>query len=236
MVLGIVATPPPSGQAWSCREPPLSCLAVWPVSSPVGPVGGTEESTRFFLWSGRGVNRRRRLPRLPAQGGTYAWSLGGLTPSTTVAVYFEVTNNQSDPMPAHKRRYLQVRESPDHDPCPCSPLCLRTAGEGVARPGQVVMSHSVVGSVRDTSRPRSWLLWVRTMPLAWCEAQTGVDLLCCCRRIESRISEGDVAGTLGVAWIEGRQTATLFFCWSCSVILTFPLCISPSYVQHMCPS
>ncbi|CAN0436639.1 unnamed protein product, partial [Laminaria digitata] len=41
------------------------------------------------------------------QGGTYAWYLGGMTPATTVAVYFEVTNNQTEPMPQHKRRFLQ---------------------------------------------------------------------------------------------------------------------------------
>lgn len=41
------------------------------------------------------------------QGGTYAWYLGGMTPATTVAVYFEVTNNQSEPLPQHKRRFLQ---------------------------------------------------------------------------------------------------------------------------------
>ncbi|CAM9562444.1 unnamed protein product [Phaeothamnion confervicola] len=41
------------------------------------------------------------------QGGTYAWSLGGVNPSTTVAVYFEVTNNAQAPLPAHKRRYVQ---------------------------------------------------------------------------------------------------------------------------------
>lgn len=41
------------------------------------------------------------------QGGTYAWSLGGITPATTIAVYFEVTNNQSEPLSPHKRRFLQ---------------------------------------------------------------------------------------------------------------------------------
>ncbi|KAG5176614.1 vesicle coat complex COPII, subunit SEC23 [Tribonema minus] len=41
------------------------------------------------------------------QGGTYAWSLGGITPSSTLAIYFEVTHNAQTPLPAHKRRFLQ---------------------------------------------------------------------------------------------------------------------------------
>lgn len=42
------------------------------------------------------------------QGGTNAWSMGGVDPSTTVAVYFEVTNNANNPLPPHKRRFIQV--------------------------------------------------------------------------------------------------------------------------------
>ncbi|CAM9090886.1 unnamed protein product [Chrysoparadoxa australica] len=41
------------------------------------------------------------------QGGTYAWSMGGLSPASTLAVYFEITNNSQTAMPAHKRRYIQ---------------------------------------------------------------------------------------------------------------------------------
>ncbi|CAM9404050.1 unnamed protein product [Discosporangium mesarthrocarpum] len=41
------------------------------------------------------------------EGGTYAWSLGGIMPSTTLAVYFEVTNNTAESLPAHKRRFIQ---------------------------------------------------------------------------------------------------------------------------------
>eukprot|EP01084_Bolivina_argentea_P086638 156588_1 len=41
------------------------------------------------------------------QGGTYAWSLGAITPNTTVAVYFDISNNSQTPLPSHKRRYLQ---------------------------------------------------------------------------------------------------------------------------------
>jgi protein transport protein SEC23 len=40
-------------------------------------------------------------------GGTYAWSLGGITANTTVAVYFDISNNGQTPLPPHKRRYIQ---------------------------------------------------------------------------------------------------------------------------------
>jgi protein transport protein SEC23 len=41
------------------------------------------------------------------KGGTSAWSLGGLGPETTVAIYFDVTNNGNNPLPENKRRYIQ---------------------------------------------------------------------------------------------------------------------------------
>jgi len=40
-------------------------------------------------------------------GGTNAWSMGGIMPSTTVAVYFEVTNSSEVRLPEHKRRFVQ---------------------------------------------------------------------------------------------------------------------------------
>jgi protein transport protein SEC23 len=40
-------------------------------------------------------------------GGTSLWYLGGVDPSTTMAFYFDVTNTNSTPLPAHKRRYIQ---------------------------------------------------------------------------------------------------------------------------------
>ena len=40
-------------------------------------------------------------------GGTSAWSMGGVDPSTTLAIYFEITNSNANPLPAHKRRYIQ---------------------------------------------------------------------------------------------------------------------------------
>jgi len=40
-------------------------------------------------------------------GGTSSWSMGGVDPSSTLAVYFEITNGNSNPLPAHKRRFIQ---------------------------------------------------------------------------------------------------------------------------------
>lgn len=40
-------------------------------------------------------------------GGTSAWSMGGIDPSSTLAVYFEVTNANANPLPEHKRRFIQ---------------------------------------------------------------------------------------------------------------------------------
>lgn len=39
--------------------------------------------------------------------GTYAWYLGGIDPSTTIAFFFDVTNANTAPLPAHKRRFFQ---------------------------------------------------------------------------------------------------------------------------------
>lgn len=41
------------------------------------------------------------------KGGTNAWSLGGLDPSTTYAVYFDITNPGNTPLSEDKRRYIQ---------------------------------------------------------------------------------------------------------------------------------
>jgi len=44
------------------------------------------------------------------QGGTYAWRMGGLTPDSTIALYFEVTQQEkkdASPNP-NKRRHLQL--------------------------------------------------------------------------------------------------------------------------------
>jgi protein transport protein SEC23 len=43
------------------------------------------------------------------QGGTNAWSMGGIDPTTTIAVYFEVTNPANNALPPTKRRFIQVR-------------------------------------------------------------------------------------------------------------------------------
>lgn len=40
-------------------------------------------------------------------GGTNAWSLGGLTANTTIAIYFDISNPGNSPIPEGKRRYIQ---------------------------------------------------------------------------------------------------------------------------------
>jgi protein transport protein SEC23 len=42
------------------------------------------------------------------EGGTYAWSMGGVDPSTTVGLYFEVVNSHNNPLPAGKRWHIQL--------------------------------------------------------------------------------------------------------------------------------
>ncbi len=43
------------------------------------------------------------------EGGTYAWSLGGIDPSTTLALYFEIANASATAAPAASRRHhLQI--------------------------------------------------------------------------------------------------------------------------------
>ncbi len=42
------------------------------------------------------------------EGGTSAWAMGGVDPGTTIALYFDITNNESSPIPPGKRRFLQL--------------------------------------------------------------------------------------------------------------------------------
>jgi len=42
------------------------------------------------------------------QSGTYAWSMGGVDPSTTIALYFEVANPTGQTIAPNKRRYIQL--------------------------------------------------------------------------------------------------------------------------------
>lgn len=48
------------------------------------------------------------------QGGTSAWSLGGIDPSTTLALYFEVTNSNQNPLSPNARRYIQLLTQYQH--------------------------------------------------------------------------------------------------------------------------
>lgn len=43
------------------------------------------------------------------QGGTSAWKMCGLTPATSVAVFFEVTTQHTNPIPAGQMRYTQFQ-------------------------------------------------------------------------------------------------------------------------------
>jgi protein transport protein SEC23 len=40
-------------------------------------------------------------------GGTNSWSLGGIDPNVTVAIYFDITNPGNTPLPENKRRFIQ---------------------------------------------------------------------------------------------------------------------------------
>jgi protein transport protein SEC23 len=48
------------------------------------------------------------------QGGTYAWAMGGLMPSTTLAFYFEVVNPENNPIPQGKRHQIQFCTTYQH--------------------------------------------------------------------------------------------------------------------------
>mmetsp|Transcript_20684 Transcript_20684/g.30454 ORF Transcript_20684/g.30454 Transcript_20684/m.30454 type:complete len:794 (+) Transcript_20684:104-2485(+) len=48
------------------------------------------------------------------QGGTNAWSVGGIDPGTTIAVYFDVSNPGTSQMPQGKRRFIQFLTKYQH--------------------------------------------------------------------------------------------------------------------------
>jgi len=48
------------------------------------------------------------------QGGTHAWSMGGIDPATTVALYFDVTNPSAQAIVPGKRRHLQLITNYQH--------------------------------------------------------------------------------------------------------------------------
>ena len=47
-------------------------------------------------------------------GGTSAWSMGGVDPSSTLAIYFEITNSNANPLPQTRRRYIQFITTYQH--------------------------------------------------------------------------------------------------------------------------
>ena len=72
------------------------------VSGAIGPVSSLEKNGSNVSDLEVGV------------GGTNAWSLGGIDPSTTIAVYFDVTNPGNTPLPEGKRRYIQFLTKYQH--------------------------------------------------------------------------------------------------------------------------
>ena len=48
------------------------------------------------------------------KGGTNLWGLGGVDPTTTVAIYFDVTNPGNTPLPEGKRRFIQFLTKYQH--------------------------------------------------------------------------------------------------------------------------
>lgn len=42
------------------------------------------------------------------EGGTNAWAMGGVDPSTTVAIYFDLVSTDPKPIPISKRRHIQL--------------------------------------------------------------------------------------------------------------------------------
>jgi len=48
------------------------------------------------------------------KGGTNAWALGGVDPTTTIAIYFDVSNPGKAPLPEGKRRYIQFLTKYQH--------------------------------------------------------------------------------------------------------------------------
>jgi len=48
------------------------------------------------------------------EGGTYAWSLAGIDPSTTIALYFEISNPHESPIPSTSRPYIQLVTTYQH--------------------------------------------------------------------------------------------------------------------------
>ena len=48
------------------------------------------------------------------KGGTTAWSMGGLDPNTTVAIYFDISNPGTTPLPEGKRRFIQFLTKYQH--------------------------------------------------------------------------------------------------------------------------
>mmetsp|Transcript_41917 Transcript_41917/g.98450 ORF Transcript_41917/g.98450 Transcript_41917/m.98450 type:complete len:753 (+) Transcript_41917:58-2316(+) len=71
------------------------------------------------------------------QGGTCAWKMCGLDPQTSVAVFFEVTNQHNQPIPQGQLRYFQFVTSYQHSSGK-SRLRVTTIAQNWAQPEQLL--------------------------------------------------------------------------------------------------
>ncbi len=101
------------------------------------------------------------------EGGTNAWSLGGVDPSVTLAVYFEVTNAANNPLPPTKRRYLQFLTSYQHASGAFRLRCTTVAGQfSVSQSLSFSVSHSVTCLVQQLTHPPSHHITPNTLSLS----------------------------------------------------------------------
>jgi protein transport protein SEC23 len=93
------------------------------------------------------------------QGGTNAWSMGGIDPSTTVAIYFDVTNPGTTPLPEGKRRFIQFLTRYQHASgrtrlratTLCGPWCNMQPGQPIkGADGQMIPSGPDMTPVRQS--------------------------------------------------------------------------------------
>lgn len=74
----------------------VQCSQEFAVMGAIGPCTSLNKKTSSVAESSVG------------EGGTAAWAMGGVDPSTTVALYFDITNPDSNPIQPGTRRFLQL--------------------------------------------------------------------------------------------------------------------------------
>ncbi|KAL7562489.1 hypothetical protein ACA910_008200 [Epithemia clementina (nom. ined.)] len=87
--------------AFSCTLEVLTSRE-FKVSGAVGPVTSLEKD-------GPNVSEN-----VIGKGGTNLWSIGGVDPNTTIAIYFDITNPGNTPLPEGKRRFIQLLTKYQH--------------------------------------------------------------------------------------------------------------------------